>query len=298
MTASLSLLAATDFSDPARHALERAAQLATTHSGAHLTLAHVVSSSMLERLRGLMQDEAPSVQERVLHEAQAALTEQAAHLSDKYSCPIETLLRQGLALNVIPDLADERQSDLLVMGARGAHFVHEFLIGSTTERVLRKTRRALLAVKQRPQGAYRRVLVPVDFSPHAAAAAKAAHAWLPKAEIVLLHAFGVEMESTLRFASVAEEQIHEYRARAREAALESMEQFIGTLAIPSSRLSRVVVHGAPTLQVLEHEQSLDIDLIAMGKHGQSALEELLLGSVTKHVLAYSNSDVLVTGHPD
>lgn len=296
MTQARTLLAATDFSDPARHALERAAQLAATHNGARLTLTHVISSSMLERLRGLMQDEAPTVKEHLLHEAQAALADQAAHLSEKYACPVETLLRQGPALNVIPGLVDELRADLLVMGVRGAHFVHEFLIGSTTERVLSKTRRPMLAVKQRSQGPYRRVLVPVDFSPHAAIAATTAHAWLPHAEIVLLHAFGVEMESTLRFAGVAEEQINAYRGRAREAALESMEQFIGTLSIPPSRLTRQIVHGAPTLQILEHEQSLDIDLIAMGKHGQSALEELLLGSVTKHVLAYSSSDVLVAGH--
>jgi nucleotide-binding universal stress UspA family protein len=298
MTQTRTLLAATDFSDPARHALERAAQLAATHNGARLTLTHVISTSMLERLRGLMQDEAPSVKDHLLHEAQAALADQAAHLSEKYARPVETLLRQGAVLNVIPDLADELRADLLVMGVRGAHFVHEFLIGSTTERVLSKTRRPMLAVKQRAQGTYRRVLVPVDFSPHAAAAATTAHAWLPQAEIILLHAFGVDMESTLRFASVAEEQIHEYRARAREAAIDSMRQFVDALPIPASRLTRMVVHGAPTLQILEHEQSLDIDLIAMGKHGQSALEELLLGSVTKHVLAYSSSDVLVAGHPD
>jgi nucleotide-binding universal stress UspA family protein len=35
----------------------------------------------------------------------------------------------------------------------------------------------------------------------------------------------------------------------------------------------------------------------MGKHGQSTLEDLLLGSVTKHVLAYCSSDVMVAGHP-
>jgi nucleotide-binding universal stress UspA family protein len=35
----------------------------------------------------------------------------------------------------------------------------------------------------------------------------------------------------------------------------------------------------------------------MGKHGQSALEELLLGSVTQHVLAYSSSDVFIAGRP-
>jgi len=297
VTASLSLLAATDFSAPARHALERAAQLAATHPGAQLTLTHVISASMLARLRGVMRDEAPAMEARVADETQQALTELAARLSTQYACPVNTRLAQGVALDAITGLADELQSDLLVMGARGAHFVREFLLGSTTERVLRKTRRPVLAVKQRPQGAYRRVLVPVDFSVHAMAAAQTAHRWLPDAEIILLHAFELDIESTLRFASIAEEQIHQYRVRAREDALDAMAQFVGQLSIPAGQLTRLVVHGAPTLRILEHEQSLDADLIVMGKHGQSTLEELLLGSVTKHVLAYCSSDVLVAGQP-
>jgi nucleotide-binding universal stress UspA family protein len=297
VTASLSLLAATDFSAPARHALERAAQLAATHPGAQLTLTHVVSASMLARLRGVMRDEAPAMEARVADEAQQALTELATRLGTQYACPVNTRLSQGVALEAITDLADELQSDLLVMGARGAHFVREFLLGSTTERVLRKTRRPVLAVKQRPQGAYRRVLVPVDFSAHALAAAQTAHRWLPDAEIILLHAFEVDIESTLRFANIAEEQIHQYRVRAREDAIDAMAQFVDQLSIPAGQLTRMVVHGAPTLRILENEQSLDADLIVMGKHGQSTLEELLLGSVTKHVLAYSSSDVLVAGHP-
>jgi nucleotide-binding universal stress UspA family protein len=292
-----SLLAATDFSAPARHALERAAQLVAAHPGTQLTLAHVISASMLARLRRLMRDEAPAMEARVADEAAQALTELATHLSAQHACPVNTRLAQGSALDAITDLADELQSDLLVMGARGAHFVREFLLGSTTERVLRRTRRPVLAVKHRPQGAYRRVLVPVDFSAHAVAAAQTAHRWLPDAEIVLLHAYEVDIESTLRFASIAEEKIHAYRIRAREEALDAMAQFIDLLSIPAGQLTRHVVHGAPTLRILEHEQSLDVDLIAMGKHGQSTLEELLLGSVTKHVLAYCSSDILVAGHP-
>ncbi|PKO73758.1 MAG: universal stress protein [Betaproteobacteria bacterium HGW-Betaproteobacteria-17] len=297
MTSPLSVLATTDFSAPARHALERAAQLAAAHPGAQLTLAHVVSASMLARLRGVMRDEAPAMEARVAAETQQALTELAARLGAQYACPVNTRLAQRVALDAITELADELQANLLVMGARGAHFVREFLLGSTTERVLRRTRRPVLAVKQRPQGAYRRVLVPVDFSVHALAAAQAAHRWLPDAEIVLLHAYEVDIESTLRFASIAEEKIHAYRVRAREEALDSMAQFVDLLSIPAAQLTRLVVHGAPTLRILEHEQSLDTDLIVMGKHGQSTLEELLLGSVTKHVLAYSSSDVLIAGHP-
>lgn len=297
MTSSLTLLATTDFSAPARHALERAAQLAAAHPGAQLTLTHVVSSSMLERLRGLMREQDSTVETAIVDEAKQSLEELAVHLGEQHACPVKTRLGRGSALNVIPELADELGTDLLVMGARGANFVRELLLGSTTERVLRKTRRPLLAVKQRPRGAYRRVLVPVDFSIHAAAAVETAHRWLPDAEIILLHAFEVDLENILRLASIPEEEVHQYRIRAREEAFAAMAQFIEGLSVPPASLSRLVVHGPTTLRILEHEQSLDADLIVMGKHGQSALEELLLGSVTQHVLAYSNNDVLVAGHP-
>ena len=46
--------------------------------------------------------------------------------------------------------------------------------------------------------------------------------------------------------------------------------------------------------IIEQEQECDCDLIVVGKHGESVLEELLLGSVTKHVLAESQCDVLVS----
>ena len=162
---------------------------------------------------------------------------------------------------------------------------------------MRTTRRPLLAVKQRPHTPYRRILAPVDFSDHAAAAINAANAWLPDADFVLLHAFESELESTFQLAGLSDSKIHEYRIQAREAAQASMETFIGKLLVPSHRLSRQIVHGAARSSILEHELSLDADLIVMGKHGQSVMKELLLGSVTQHVLAYSSSDVLVAGHP-
>ena len=49
------------------------------------------------------------------------------------------------------------------------------------------------------------------------------------------------------------------------------------------------------VRILEHEQAMDADLIVMGKHGQPVMEELLLGSVTKHVLSHSSSDVFIAG---
>ena len=50
------------------------------------------------------------------------------------------------------------------------------------------------------------------------------------------------------------------------------------------------------MRIVENEQSHDCDLVVLGKHGQSATVDLLLGSVTKHVLAEGNADVLVSTH--
>ena len=291
------LLAATDFSAPARHALERAAQLAQASPGARLTLAHIVRSGAFDTLRQLLPAEAGGMQATLLAKAEQNLAELAATLAARYGGTIDTLVAAGNPLTALAELADTRDADLLVMGARGAHFMRELLVGSTTERLLRKTRRPLLAVKQRAQAPYRRVLAPVDFSAHAAAAINAAHAWLPDAEFVLLHVFAVELESTFRYAGLDEDTIHGYRAQARDAAMAEMDAFVGKLNVPPARLTRQFVHGAATLRIIEHEQALDADLVVMGKRGQSVVEELLLGSVTKHVLAQSSSDVFIASHP-
>jgi len=289
------LLAATDFSAPARHALERAALLAHAHPGARLTLAHVVSRSALDTLRRMLPGDAAALETQLLAQAEKNLAELATNLAAHPGCSIDTVLAQGSALTALIELAEARHIDLVVMGARGSHFMRELLLGSTTERVLRKSRRPLLAVKQRPQAPYRRILAPVDFSAHAAAAINAAHTWLPDADIVLLHAFEVERESTFQLAGMSDAQLHEYRIQAREAAQVAMEAFVGTLQVPAHRLTRQFAHGAATLRILEHEQTMDADLIVMGKHGQSVMEELLLGSVTKHVLTHSSSDVFIAG---
>lgn len=298
MTRTRTLLAATDFSTPARHALERAALFAQAHPDASLTLAHVVSRSALDALHRMLPGDAATLEAQLLDQAGKKLNELASNLAAHHGCTIDTALLQGAALTALADLVETRQIDLLVMGTRGTHFMVELLLGSTTERVLSKTRRPLLAVKQRAQSPYRRILAPVDFSAHCAAAINTAHAWLPNADFVLLHAFVVELESTFQFAGMDDDQIHEYRIQARRAAQVAMEAFIDTLNVPAPQLTRQFVHGAATLRILEHEQTMDADLIVMGKHGQSVMEELLLGSVTKHILSYSSSDVLIVGQAD
>ena len=52
-------------------------------------------------------------------------------------------------------------------------------------------------------------------------------------------------------------------------------------------------HGDAPRLILEQEQEQDCDLIVVGKRGLHIVEELLLGSTTKHVLMEAQSDVLI-----
>jgi nucleotide-binding universal stress UspA family protein len=54
------------------------------------------------------------------------------------------------------------------------------------------------------------------------------------------------------------------------------------------------VEGEASLRLIEKEQELDCDLVVLGKHGVAATVDLLLGSVTKHVLAEGSADVAVS----
>ena len=56
-------------------------------------------------------------------------------------------------------------ADLLIIGTHGTNFVRQLLLGTTAERLLRKTLRPVLTVKQPPRRNYQSVLVPIDFSP-------------------------------------------------------------------------------------------------------------------------------------
>lgn len=51
--------------------------------------------------------------------------------------------------------------------------------------------------------------------------------------------------------------------------------------------------GEPFEKIIDIAEEISAELIVMGKKGMSALEQILIGSVTERVIGYSNADVLV-----
>lgn len=286
------IVAATDLSAPARHAVERAA-LVAGDCRAQLAVAHVTNLAPLAQIyRLLASDEQFEVP--LTAQAEASMQQLAAALSQRFAIQPAISVMQGELLPSLLGYCATLPAELLVLGARGSSFMRHILLGTTAERLLRMAKCPLLVVKQPPHESYRRLLVAVDFSPAALPALHRAQAIAPQADLVLLHVYDVPFAGQLRYAGVDEVRIEHYRALARHAAEQKMDALLRSAGLDPTRTRVLILPGDASQRILEQEQEFDCDLLVVGKQGDGAIEALLLGSVTKHVLAESQGDVLVS----
>lgn len=281
-----SLLAATDFSDDAGNACRRAAMIAREQEAA-LELLHVISRTSLNMLRGFF----PEAATGIATNAGQALERLRAELATD-GLNVKATVQEGTVTAEI--LAAMPRAELLVAGARGSSPLRDLMLGTTAERLLARASCPALVVKQPARESYRRVLTPVDFSPYSATVLATAAAIAPTAEIQICHAFDLPYEGKLWMAGVADEEINRYRAEARRQALTDIRELAECLPALEQRMALpAVMRGDPARVILDQETACNADLIVIGKQGHSALEEFLLGSVTRHILADSKCDVLV-----
>ena len=293
MTQLKRLLAATDLSAPARHAVERAALVARA-TGAQLDVVHVAAAlSGVDELRRLVSNVPADVLDKIREQTEMLMGALATTVRERQGVDIATHVVSGALLEAIEDKAAAVDANLLVLGARGSSMLRHLVLGSTAARLVSRFSRPLLVVKRMATAEYRRVLVPVDFSEASLPAVQVARAVAPGARLILLHAYEAPFEGKLSIAGVERKYVDEYRRRARLEADTHMAALCAQAALPPRTAVTALVHGAAVPCVLEHEEDEDCDLIVIGRQGQSRMEDMLLGSVSRRVLAESEADVVV-----
>lgn len=286
------LLVATDFSEAAGLAVKRAAVLAAEQR-ADLELLYVMSGRSLQELRESFGTS--TVAADLPHNAGNVLRDLAAAVAGQAKIKATSRVAVG---NVLDELvSSSEQADVLILGAHGWNPLRDRILGTTAVRLLGKCACPALVAKCPPQGAYKRVLVPVDFSPHAAASLSMALTIAPDADIKIVHAFHVPFERMLMGAGIAAEEVHRYRNHARHQAVVNTDALIRGVGGDPHRFVRAIEQGRASQLIITEEAGFQADLIVIGKHGRSVVEEMLLGSVTRHVLSYSKCDVLVIPSP-
>lgn len=283
------ILVATDFSPAGKRAEERAALLAAEHD-ARLILIHSLPGHALQRLRERLTQGYASSEAQLLEHYRSALQRLAEDLAGRWQIEVTPMLTAGQAHREISRAAGGSGVDLVVVGAVGEHPAREFFLGSTAERVVRESPAAVLVVRNEARKPYARVLAAIDLSPHSPAVLEIARRVAPGAHLTLVNAFAVPFEGKLQFAGATEEEIAHYNKEEREHALAKLHALAGKIdESPDVR----VEHGMADAVLQRLLQETDAELVVVGKHGSSEVVDLLLGSMTKHLLRESGRDVLV-----
>jgi nucleotide-binding universal stress UspA family protein len=287
------ILAASDLSEQSLHAASRAAMLCAKLKCDMVELLLVKEAGLPDAL-GLAMNTTSAAAEAILVErTMSELQLIARQLQDNHGIFCAPAVKFGKPEAEIIARADELPAGLTVIGARGGNFFTRFFLGNTADRLARMSKTPLLVVKKFPTAPYRKVLAPVDFSENSRHAASVALKVAPDAKITFLHAFDVIFEEHMRYMNVAPDIIREYHARAGTEVLRELNQFIADLQPGDHSFFRTVIFGHPGHVIYDHAKKMKPDLIVLGKHGRSRFDELLLGSVTQHVLDQISCDVLI-----
>jgi nucleotide-binding universal stress UspA family protein len=284
------IVAATDLSPAADRAVAKAAMLAAQR-GAELCLLHVFNDGLLATIKAIYDAERWSTHEPILA-ARDRLSRLARELGERHGIVVRAETRTGGAANAIADFVREQHAQLLVVGEHGEDWITDTVIGGTALTVLEQASVPVLLTR-RPAGAdFSSVLTATDFSENANRAARWSTTQLPTARHYLLHTYTVAFEDRMRMGGATNADIERYRGEELARATACMDEQLAQLGSPI-RIEPLLVHGAPAAVLLDQADRVGADLIVIGKHGGTVLEERLLGSVTQNVLYHARCDVLL-----
>ncbi len=135
----------------------------------------------------------------------------------------------------------------------------------------------------------RAALVAVDFSGPSRRALELALAWLPEADITVLHVVDTEFADRVDAEGIATrvQVIDRLRGQAEDELAAIVRDCGG------DKVETMIVEGSPFLEIVKLARDLDVDCIVMGmRAAERGLGELLTGSTAERVLRASHCPVI------
>lgn len=297
------ILCPTDLSDFSRLALDHAVAIAKWYEST-ITLLHVcpvVPTAAYEPGSPMLPSMllAPEDRDQLL-----ATMKRFAETEAGSSIPIEFQIGEGNPAAEILANAGTMPTDLVVMGTHGRSGFERLVLGSVTEKVLRKATCPVLSVPRhvpdavpRPEVLFKRILCAIDFSDCSMHALNYALSLAQEADarLTVVHA----IESPPEVPSDAHEtflagarSLREYIAAARVDRTERLREAIPEAVRAYCTVETVMVTGKPYREILRVATEHQSDLIVIGIHGRGAADLLFFGSTAQHVVRQAACPVL------
>jgi nucleotide-binding universal stress UspA family protein len=211
---------------------------------------------------------------------------------------VNAVLREGRPVTEILQKAKGWPADLIVMGTHGRSGYERMILGSLTEKVLRKSPCPVLTVTRSanaPRGdaaPFARILCPIDFSQPSLRALEQAFSFVdqPVSSLVVLHVLDALPDEGI--PQNVHFSVPEYRRYLRRDAEQRLRAAVPDEVRKRCVVEEVVALGAAHRAIVRIAQEREVDLIAMGIHGRGAVDLALFGSTTNHVVREAHCPVL------
>jgi nucleotide-binding universal stress UspA family protein len=290
------ILCPVDFSEFSRHALHHAVAVAKWYES-ELVVLHVVVNPPQPGLPPVPADEVG--RDQLLDALRRFAGETPPELSVR------------MVVQEAPDVRHEilaqaavLKADLLVIGSHGRSGFERLLLGSVTEKVMRKAPCPVMVVPPRApemggpgliQPGRPHILCAVDFSEGSLGALEYALSLAEEAdgELTVLHAIEVPPELREHVPVTGDFSVAEVRAAAEATCLQRLRGLIPASVRAFCTVEAVVTEGAAHRQILQLAGERNIDLIVMGAQGRGAVDLLLFGSHAANVIRAAVSPVLI-----
>ena len=216
------------------------------------------------------------------------------------------MIREGDAVGEILSQATDMKADLLVMGTHGRSGFERLLLGSVTEKMLRKASCPVLTVPRRHPDAvpatpvlFKQILCPVDFSDCSMQALNYAMSLAQEADahLTVLHVIGDELEVTPdAYGAIIMndlESLADFRRRHEDDARKRLERGRARVGCRVLQCGDDGVEGGkPSREILRVAAEQQTDLIVVGVQGRGAADLMFFGSTTNHVVREATCPVL------
>jgi nucleotide-binding universal stress UspA family protein len=289
------ILAPTDLSDIARRAVDCSLALARHHE-AEVELAYVIEPLLTGPGAPAAEPGLDSSRRDRLESALGELARPAQALGVR----VRPVLLEGGVVSEVLARARSWPADLMVMGTHGRGGFERWVLGSVTEKVLRKAPCPVLTIPPAapdlpPTGSpFRRIVCPVDLSPASVGALRYGLqlAAEPGVEITVVHVLEwlIEDETARRLAGF---DVPEFRRHLEEDARERLQSLVGRETPLGEGPRQEVVSGRSWREILRIAAERGADLVVMGVRGRNPVDLAVFGSTTNHVVRGARCPVLV-----
>jgi len=276
------VLAAVDFSEPARAAFDHALSLSRLHD-AELIVVHAVPTDRQFNWHA---------RERI------ALIAALRHAAQTAGVRFTVSVQHGDPAGVILLHATSRGADLIVLGSSTRSGFDRFRFGSVAETIAREATQPVLVVPAAAGGIidsttpFKNILVAVDFGEGSSAAVERALSMANgESRVTLVHVVrDVPYERSFRYPYHLMEP--EYQRNLARVAWRRIAALVPADATTARRVHARVVTGEPTAEISRVAAEVDADLILMGVTARGTIGRLIMGSTAARVIRTSGRPVL------